>query len=815
MSILATIPAFILNNIYALNELLGDGVESYLYASQQELYAMWRNWAYLASYDRDASRPEHVFEERWEMFQEKDPGTGHSVLAHALNFLGDDYLEEGHGRIHIRTYGQFEHWQNLHARMTLMPVVETKVRRFELDKQESERLFPYEPIIYPYNMRMEDYIARVGLNETHLHINLCISAEEMWLVCLYHAEEYEQALIKVKSMVEPMLHQLNPQLNIPEHIARIRLAKTLRQFILDIEAEGAVPTQSLPAIMQSYCRPYTGYDTRASAARITPIPIVLEELLAQERHIWRRFSELTEDNHAYYALISTVLHLYILLMNEFVSLARYRDNQIGLQEFCKTSGYPRNLSTKTLYTQAFRTCTRHIIPHAENKVEVRFNPASNLAGKCLDIINGAYRADGWKKMSPDNSKLLTLLRERELPYSLILVGHLIKKRRRGIDNTSPNALYKEARKRYLREIRALIDWHRQGKHKIIPIGLDVAGSEVSLPVDVFVPAYKAYSLHNKHSRTIHCGEDFRHLITGMRAVYDAIHLLDFIPGNRIGHAVALGILPDIWLDAMPGKIVITRREWLLNLIFCRSMYLRYGIPESDILYRVEEELAGCSAYVFEEGINLHTLSSLYEARALIPEMVCHYLWLLRHRAEEKPPETSDIDFDLAQQEIEKIKLFELRHGMFPLRLFCRWEEDEIVGKRLNERIEIDTDFLDKGALLLLQQHMQRFVKERGVIIESLPVSNYRIAPYKRLKYLHTLRWMQVPGCRIEGDTEMDICLGSDDPGIFASDIKAEYYHLFCMMKEYGLSDEEAVAKLDKLNQTGRIYSFEAIKVGFE
>lgn len=107
------------------------------------------------------------------------------------------------------------------------------------------------------------------------------------------------------------------------------------------------------------------------------------------------------------------------------------------------------------------------------------------------------------------------------------------------------------------------------------------------------------------------------------------------------------------------------------------------------------------------------------------------------------------------------------------------------------------------------------MKEHGIIIESLPVSNYRIAPYKRLKYLHTLRWMQVSGCRVDGDTEMDICLGSDDPGIFASDIKAEYYHLFCMMKEYGLSDEEAVSKLAKANETGRIYSFKPVKTGTE
>lgn len=810
MSILATIPAFLLNNKYALNSILEHGVESYLYASQEKLYKKWRNWVYQAFYARDASRPEHVFEERWNMFRQKDKNSGHSLLSHALAFLGEAYLHRVHGQLHIKTYKQFERWQNLHARMTLLPVIEYMRSSSDDTVEEESAQFPPALILYPYNGRLEDYIRIHGLNENHLHVNLCISAEEVWLVTLYHTVSYNQLLKEDEEKIESMLRQLNQQLTIHEHIARMRLAATLRQFILDILVPNGTPTHDLDALIRCYHHPDLADSEKLPMRESIEIPRDPEELLAQERLIWRKFRRWNESDNEYYTLVSTALHIYLLIMNEFVCLARYRDNQIGLQEFCRTSGYPRNMDDQTLYAQAFRSCAAHTARHGNNKIEVRFTPTSDLSGKCCKIINGAYHAAGWDQNISNHISLSALLQSRKLPYELILVGHLIKRVGKKLENASQSRQIREARERYLREIGGLIKWHKQGKHKHIPIGLDIAGAEIVLPVDAFVAAYKAYSMYSPHSRTFHCGEDFRHLITGMRAVYDVIHLLDFTPGNRVGHAVALGISPDIWLDSMPGKVVMTRREWLLDLIFCRTMFLRYGLPESDVLFRIEEELAGCSAYVFEEGINLHTLSSLYEARKLIPEMADEYLWQKRQKGK---PEESGIPFDMAQKELQLLQDFEQQHGLFPLKLFQRWNKDETLQARLDERIEIPSDFLSVRNLTSLQQHMQRFVKERGIVIESLPISNYRIAPYKQMKHLHTLRWLHVDGCWIEGDTEMDICLGSDDPGIFASDIKAEYYHLFCMMKEYGLSDADAVSKLAEVNETGQIYSFEAIKTG--
>ena len=525
--------------------------------------------------------------------------------------------------------------------------------------------------------------------------------------------------------------------------------------------------------------------------------------------MWRKYQIITA-RHEYYELISHVLHVYILLQNEFIRLSRLRDNQVGLQEFCKTTSYPRNFETTKIYQQAFKTSRQHTSPNARNVIEVRFSPRGILPDKIRSIINAALQEAGGSDCHiPSGGFITNHIPKHILPYRLVLVAHLIK-RAKEFKSSRMGALYKKARADYMKEIATLLSWHQRGLHQQIPIGLDVAGSEVILPVDVFVPAYKSFSAYNKKSRTFHCGEDFRHIISGIRAVYDAIALLNFIPGNRVGHAVALGIHPEIWLESMPAKIVLTRREWMLDLIFSRKMFLRCEKLHADVLSDVEEEMAGHATYIFQQNVDARTLSSMYDARAFIPEILQNFLHRYKENKPTDNPPTLDatgLPLNVQLQEYALIGDFLKKHGELPLSLIKQWNFDEQIQERLDERIEIAADFLKTLPLLTLQQTVQRYVKEKGIVIEALPVSNYRIGQYTSIKKLHILRWLQVPGCAIAGDTEMDICIGSDDPGIFASDIKADYYHLLCCMKELGLSDVDAVEKLATLNDTGRIYAF--------
>ena len=93
------------------------------------------------------------------------------------------------------------------------------------------------------------------------------------------------------------------------------------------------------------------------------------------------------------------------------------------------------------------------------------------------------------------------------------------------------------------------------------------------------------------------------------------------------------------------------------------------------------------------------------------------------------------------------------------------------------------------------------------MFETLPSSNVRIAPYHSFAEHHALRWMRVTRAVKENDPEIEVSLGSDDPGIFSTDLEIEFYHLFYALKQSGHSEDEALARLARINDRGRIYRF--------
>ncbi len=67
--------------------------------------------------------------------------------------------------------------------------------------------------------------------------------------------------------------------------------------------------------------------------------------------------------------------------------------------------------------------------------------------------------------------------------------------------------------------------------------------------------------------------------------------------------------------------------------------------------------------------------------------------------------------------------------------------------------------------------------------------------------------MQATGAVKDGDPEIEVSLGSDDPGIFSTDLEIEFYHLLYALKQSGLSEDEALAGVSRVNDRGRTYRF--------
>jgi hypothetical protein len=88
--------------------------------------------------------------------------------------------------------------------------------------------------------------------------------------------------------------------------------------------------------------------------------------------------------------------------------------------------------------------------------------------------------------------------------------------------------------------------------------------------------------------SVHAGEDFVHLLTGLRRLDEAINYLGLKNKDRLGHALALGVDPSAWCRRV-GRVVQTREERLFDLVWEWSWYLgryrpkrRYGYLKTEI-----------------------------------------------------------------------------------------------------------------------------------------------------------------------------------------------------------------------------------------
>lgn len=120
-------------------------------------------------------------------------------------------------------------------------------------------------------------------------------------------------------------------------------------------------------------------------------------------------------------------------------------------------------------------------------------------------------------------------------------------------------------------------------------GIDAASREDKVPPEVFAPVYryirnslelsmlpfdhnipsaKSTTCHNKLFQfSYHVGEEFRDLTTGIRHIFEAIIFLGFRKGDRLGHALALGMNPKKYISN--HKVAITSKaEQFDNAVFC-------------------------------------------------------------------------------------------------------------------------------------------------------------------------------------------------------------------------------------------------------
>ncbi len=384
-------------------------------------------------------------------------------------------------------------------------------------------------------------------------------------------------------------------------------------------------------------------------------------------------------------------------------------------------------------------------------------------------------------------------------------------------------------------------------------GLDLCTDEVGVPMWVMAPLCRyvrevsqaaSAALQSDWREelpplrmTVHAGEEFVHLLGGLRRVDEAIEYLNLGQGDRIGHGIALGTNPTEWAMRSSG-IAVSRMERLLDLAWEWSFSTTRGIdlPASRTQY-VLDQVERLSQLIFGEYADptqvarfAELLRSEEELRLLnfpngpLPDVEAY----VRQRREQLTGEaTADADMgsidrrladvrfrddeaarrvgaELAQLYRRLPSMFKIRQGDEPWRLLARYLIEPETFHRGQTLMLVDPSF-EAEILQRLQAELRRKVGSLGITVEINPSSNLLVGNLADLEN-HPL-WRLKPPLPGSDQQAVAVCIGSDDPLTFSSRTREEYQLIYDTLTLAGLSDVEARAWLEDARETGLVSRF--------
>ncbi len=151
-------------------------------------------------------------------------------------------------------------------------------------------------------------------------------------------------------------------------------------------------------------------------------------------------------------------------------------------------------------------------------------------------------------------------------------------------------------------------------------------------------------------------------------------------------------------------------------------------------------------------------------------------------------------------------------------LFHKYHQSEVIF-RSKELIEVNLDkqlslSLSNSELFAeLQRKVIKHMNDKIVAIESMPTSNLRISFYDDYSEHHIFRWLGVDSASSASFLSLyspTVCLGSDDPGIFAVNIRNEFSHIFLELLGKNKTRKEAMDIISHIAENNRIYGFKKV-----
>ena len=823
-----------------------DGGGGNAFTDMEELKSI----LYLELRSEHPYKPDYFYKNIRDMFfQNVRPDSVRGYIIKSFKEINERFVYFRTNRIFIKS-ALFEEWQNLITKLPPLPILAFSI--YDKCRQSSkcdedklvEEILKNSSIPSIYEPEIEDLIAKEGLSEIHLHLNGTTEADFVWQDALSHPVKFynyiKQARGRDKKVEMSEQYMQLGDFKYDDVYRLVKFASSIRDSLIsDIDNCG----YGAPYYGNKHCEfnlsftVFNKYNPLLFPDKIHPYrricfgKTLFNAIQYEALFLIKAFSHLENYKDEGFA---SLLHFYILVYSFCNRLLSQQTNQTGFEQFLKIADNKLREFSEEKYAARFKQLQgmygRDLI-----RLEGRFAPKKEIEKnvKILRSIIKDYKNVKKKDTGNNNDSLR---------YDLSLIAHFIKEK----DKTKPKiAPYRDSKLRTKAEqnlstlncsLRYIRDWDKYF------CGFDAANNELYARPEVFGPVFRKARFMGFNSFTFHAGEDFVHLLSGIRAVYEAVDFLGLAAGDRIGHATAVGIEPGIWLDRNGKSVIIEKGEWFDDLVFAYFLIDRCNCNFShrsklsekikELFYEIYE--GGFSNYGNRhvQNFEISDIIKAWKLRKLDPKLS---FGIMRNALfdEFKNLELKDIfkyryekkydDMDL-EKDIDSLRIYRTTNRYFydekkDFKIFRAYHSGKTIEES-KKLIEVKTDdIFDENILRTFQDTVINELNNKRISVEALPTSNLRISHYKNYGEHHIFRWLGIDKDYNYADNSNAsmhtseynpkpiVCLGSDDPGIFSTNVRNEFSHIFCSLIEKGMDRKRALGLLREIAENNRIYGF--------
>ncbi|MES9881356.1 MAG: hypothetical protein ABW185_10795 [Sedimenticola sp.] len=364
-------------------------------------------------------------------------------------------------------------------------------------------------------------------------------------------------------------------------------------------------------------------------------------------------------------------------------------------------------------------------------------------------------------------------------------------------------------------------------------GLDVAGKETDTPPEVFAPILlylrsdallsdlrhgglevedslaKQWKRHKRLRLFVHAGEDFSHLITGLRRIDETVEFYRLSDSDRLGHALALGIPPRQWMERAE-EVFLPLGEHLDNLVWLHHQLqglIEYYSDAAAFIPGYEREIARFSKLIYGCACLPYELYQAWRLRSNCPRRYFNASYkkalnidpltdaALNYSLEDAcNPEGFHCDRSIG---LTSAQLFYRYHHCCQVREnearivhLCHDLESSAPGNTYSAIPSRDEPIkcrISDGELWLwtaLQDHLMTRYARKGLVIEANPTSNIYIAKLNHYGEHPIFRFYPPKAAYLKDRAEanrfglrngvMPTCINTDDPTIMPTTLPNEF-----------------------------------------